>query len=241
MDTIKINKKQAKLVAHRGLSGIERENTNAAFVAAGNRSYFGIETDIHKTTDGQFVILHDEETWRVTNGACNINVEQNPYQAVADLCLPDLEGRIRGDLKLPLLSEYIRICKQYEKVCVLELKNAFEREDIVQIIDMIQEEGYLENVIFISFVLENCIVLRELLPNQPIQWLFGEEITEKVVETLCKYHLELDIDYTKLSKEWITKLHEHGILVNGWTCNDAAIAEQLIKDGIDFITTNILE
>ena len=52
MNTIKIDKKDAKIIAHRGLSGIETENTNAAFIAAGNRSYYGIETDVHKTLDG---------------------------------------------------------------------------------------------------------------------------------------------------------------------------------------------
>ena len=35
MDTIKIDKKQAQLIAHRGLSMIEVENTNAAFIADG--------------------------------------------------------------------------------------------------------------------------------------------------------------------------------------------------------------
>ena len=34
MNTIKFNKKNVKMVAHRGVSGLERENTNAAFVAA---------------------------------------------------------------------------------------------------------------------------------------------------------------------------------------------------------------
>ena len=57
MDTIKFNKKNVKIIAHRGLSGIECENTNAAFVAAGNRSYFGIETDVHITADGKFVLV----------------------------------------------------------------------------------------------------------------------------------------------------------------------------------------
>ena len=47
MDTIKFDKKKTVMIAHRGLSGIETENTNSAFVAAGNRSYYGIETDIH--------------------------------------------------------------------------------------------------------------------------------------------------------------------------------------------------
>ena len=43
------------MVAHRGVSKLERENTMPAFVAAGNRSYYGIETDIHITRDGRFI------------------------------------------------------------------------------------------------------------------------------------------------------------------------------------------
>ena len=62
MDTIKFDKKNTLMVAHRGLSGIEKENTNTAFVAAGNRSYFGIETDVHKTLDGKYVVFHDDTT-----------------------------------------------------------------------------------------------------------------------------------------------------------------------------------
>lgn len=241
MDTVKLEKKQVKMIAHRGLSGIERENTNAAFVAAGNRSYFGIETDVHKTADGRFVILHDETTLRVTEGAVDIDVEQQPYSAVADLCLPDRTGRIRKDLKIPLLDEYIRICKQYEKVCVLELKNAFTREDLVQIVSIIRQEGYLEQVIFISFVLENCTIIRELLPQQPVQWLLKEEITDEILETLCRYRLDVDNYYQCLNEASIAKLHERDILVNCWTCDDPAEAEVLIRAGIDQITSNILE
>jgi glycerophosphoryl diester phosphodiesterase len=64
MDTIKINKGNAQIVAHRGLSGLERENTASAFVAAGNRSYFGIETDVRVTADGNFILLHDDDAVR---------------------------------------------------------------------------------------------------------------------------------------------------------------------------------
>ena len=58
MNTVKFDSKKSLVVAHRGLSGIEVENTNAAFVAAGNRSYFGIETDIYRTSDGHFIVVH---------------------------------------------------------------------------------------------------------------------------------------------------------------------------------------
>ena len=35
MDTVKIDSENTKLIAHRGLCGLELENTNASFVAAG--------------------------------------------------------------------------------------------------------------------------------------------------------------------------------------------------------------
>ena len=54
-----------RMIAHRGLSGIETENTAAAFVAAGQHPYFGIETDVHRTVDGKFIIIHDDNTKRV--------------------------------------------------------------------------------------------------------------------------------------------------------------------------------
>lgn len=240
MDTIKMQHRQARLIAHRGLSGLERENTAAAFVAAGNRSYFGIETDVHKTADGAFVILHDDTTGRVT-GQEDLPAEETDYAALRRLRLPDLDGRTRENLCLPSLAEYIRICKKYEKIAVLELKNSFQRKDIEKIVEIIREEDYLEQVIFISFSLDNCLCLREMLPDQPIQWLLGRPVDEAVVETLVQNKLGLDIVYTQLTGELVARLHSLGIPVNCWTCNDKSHGEALAEMGVDYITTNILE
>lgn len=242
MDTIKLTGKKTAMIAHRGLSGLERENTNAAFIAAANRSYFGIETDIHRTLDGQYVILHDESTHRVSGGATDIRVEECPYAAVKDVVLPDLDGSThRQDLRIPLLQDYIGICKKYGKTCVLELKNKMEPTHIQQVVEIIREMDHLEHVIFISFALENCICLRQLLPEQPIQWLIGEAVTAEHRSLLVQHHFALDVAYPFVTKELVEDLHAHGVAVNCWTCNDKAHAEQLIEMGVDFITTNILE
>lgn len=71
MDTIKVEGASAKFIAHRGLSGIETENTVAAFLAAANRSYYGIETDVHLTKDGKFILIHDDRTKRL----CDMGVD----------------------------------------------------------------------------------------------------------------------------------------------------------------------
>lgn len=243
MNTVKINSGNAKMIAHRGLSGIERENTNAAFVAAGNRSYYGIETDVHLTKDGRFVIIHDSTTDRVSEGMWKINVEECDFSAIDGIVLPDKDGAAdRRDIKIPFLKEYISICKKYEKICVLEIKNRFAKDDMDRMIAEIESVGYIENVIFISFDLENCINVREKLPKNKVQWLVGgRRIDDEMIKILRDNKIDLDIEYTMLNEASVKILHENGIAVNAWTCDDAVAGEKLAEWGVDFITTNILE
>ena len=218
MNTVKINSNEVKMIAHRGLSGIERENTCPAFVAAGNKSYFGIETDVHITKDGKFVIIHDETTERISLGKYDINVEENNYSAVEEIVLPDLDGTTdRKDIRIPLLKEYIMICKKYKKICVLEIKNHFEVKDLEKLIGQIKELEYIDNVIFISFDFENCVNIRKLLPENDVQFLTSDEITNELIEKLCQNNLDLDIYYERLNEEIIKLLHSKGIKVNCWT------------------------
>lgn len=239
LNTIRFNKKEVKMVAHRGMSGIEKENTLPAFVAAGNRSHFGIETDVHRTSDGKFVVIHDDNTERVATTA--LSVEQTPFQRLRDLYLVDVDGTVgRCDLHIPTLEEYIRVCKRYEKTCVLELKNQFAEEDIVRMLSVIEREGWLDRVIFISFCFENLVCVRKHRPNQSVQFLFVEP-TEAVFEDLQKHNFDVDIHYGHLTEEWVERFHAAGLKVNCWTCDLPDDAEKFAEWGVDFITSNILE
>ena len=114
MDTLRLQNPKPKIIAHRGQSGLEMENTCSAFVAAGNRTHFGIETDVHVTADGQFIIIHDDSTKRVALD--DMAVENTTFETLRSLRLCDTDGkRGRKDLVLPSLEEYIQICKKYEK------------------------------------------------------------------------------------------------------------------------------
>ena len=111
MNTIKFRKGNTLVVAHRGLSGIEPENTNAAFIAAGNRSYYGIETDIHKTADGRFAVIHDGNLKRVAG--VEIDVEASTLDELQKICHFDKDGAAdRTDARVTTLENYIKICKK---------------------------------------------------------------------------------------------------------------------------------
>ncbi len=239
MNTVRFNSLNTRVVAHRGLSGIEKENTNAAFIAAGNRSYYGIETDVHRTLDGKFVCFHDDTTGRVAID--NMIIEETTFDTLRKLLLTDRDGvKGREDLKIPTLKEYISTCKRYEKIAVLELKNEFEKDDIARICDEIIELEYLDNVIFISFAFNNLVKLREIYPQQRVQFLV-DDYSDDLPELLKEHKFDLDIHYKALTKERIDSLHKNGIEVNCWTCDDKNAGEALSSWGIDYITSNILE
>ncbi len=239
-NTIKIeNKGKTQIIAHRGVSGLEKENTHAAFVAAGNRSYFGIESDVHRTADGKFVMIHDDDTARVAID--KLPVEETTYETLRALRLTDMDGkRGRSDLRIPSLSEYVSICKKYGKIGVLELKNAFSVSDILSICEEIDAQDYFNSMIFISFCYDNLVLLKRNRPEAEAQFL-TVKFTEDLVERLTEYDLGLDIYYKYLTAENVALCHENGICVNCWTVDSAEDAAMLIGYGVDYITSNILE
>ena len=79
------------MVAHRGVSGLELENTCPAFVAAGVKSYFGIETDVHATIDGKYIIVHDDDLKRIAG--LDMIVRESNYDDLRAVRQRELRGR----------------------------------------------------------------------------------------------------------------------------------------------------
>ena len=239
MDTIRIEKQNTRMVAHRGVSGLEKENTMAAFVAAGNRSYWGVETDVHRTADGQMVVIHDSDVKRVAG--LELPVEGSDLATLREVVLLDRENRPgRADLRIPTLREYIRACKQYGKFCVPELKTHFTAEEIAQIAGEFRDEDYLDHAVFISFCTQNLIYMRELFPEQPVQQLTNR-LDEEVLALLLEHRFDLDVDYRVLTEDRARRLHDAGVRINCWTVDDPAVAERLVGWGVEYLTSNILE
>ena len=145
----------------------------------------------------------------------------------------------RADLHLPTLAEYITVCRDYGKQCILELKGEFNSEKLAEVVGIISGLEYLDGVTFIAFDLNNLIRLRQLLPTQSAQFLISK-FEDGLIDTLKKYSLDLDIHHSALTAENIALLHENGIVVNTWTVDEPERAAQLVEWGVDQITSNRL-
>lgn len=238
--TIPVDSKNTLMVAHRGLSGLEPENTAIAFTAAANRSYYGIETDVHVTSDGKFVCIHDDNAKR-TSGA-DMSVEGSDFSSLMSLTLYDTNGtKSRHDAVIPTLDDYIRICRDYGKRAVLELKNPMEKEHIESIISAIKALDYLDGTIFISFAMQNLVYAREIDSSCEVQFLTGK-YTEELIEKLSGMSFDLDIYFEQItSKQQVEYIHSKGVKINVWTVDSKEKCEELADFGVDFITSNICE
>lgn len=79
------------VIAHRGASSIELENSLAAFRAAAPQGADGVELDIHSTTDGELIVHHDE----TIDGT---HIAQSTARAIAAL-------RLKNGERVPTLAE----------------------------------------------------------------------------------------------------------------------------------------
>lgn len=241
IDTKKLkNYGNAKMIAHMGARGLEPENTIAAFIASGNRSFWGIETDVHMTRDKKVIVTHDDNAIRVSG--VDISIENNDFDTLRSITLYDMDKKTkRIDLHMPSLAEYIGICKKYGKIAVLELKNRMEDEDVFALYDEIESLEYTENTVFISFSIENLHAIRKKNPTQTVQYLIGNDVPENLTDILSEYKYDLDIYYKHVTKELVDKCHAVGALVNVWTVDEVEDADRIVSCGVDFITSNIIE
>jgi len=222
-----------KIIAHRGFSQKEKQNTAAAFRRASESGAYGVETDVRLTKDGVFVTFHDKSAARLS-GKYKI-IEKTDFKDVQKLKVYDRQHRH----KVPTFLDFLQSCKSSGKAAVVEIKSRLTKEQTEELIQIIDSEHYLSNTIFISFNMQALKYIRARLSEQPIQLL--ALLYRKVdLKFLQEYKFGLDINHRQLTKDRIIECHELGIEVNCWTVNSGRRTKILQQWGADYITTDKL-
>jgi glycerophosphoryl diester phosphodiesterase len=137
-----------RLFAHRGASGLRPENTLDAFAAGLEDGARILELDVHASSDGQVVVIHDETLERTTDSqgpvAARTLAELRRLDAGYNFRDSDGDYPYRGKgLRIPTLSELLHAfpeiplnveVKQYEppiEDAVLDLLDEHEARDRV--------------------------------------------------------------------------------------------------------------
>lgn len=151
-----------EIVCHRGANKIAPENTLPALECALAGGFDFIEVDLHITTDGEIVVIHDPMLDRTTNAT----------GPVCDQDLASLRALDAGawfDLhfagtQIPTLTEALELIKRYDARAYLEFKSA----PPAPVLELVQQAGLLDRVFFWSFDRDFLHELRALSPDAQI-------------------------------------------------------------------------
>ncbi|WP_455423954.1 glycerophosphodiester phosphodiesterase [Chryseobacterium arachidis] len=143
----------------------------------------------------------------------------------------------------PTLKDYLKQGKKDKALrLVVEIKpdKTKEKEDelTAKTIKMIKDMKLGGQCDFISFSLNICKEIKKLEPSFKVQYLKGELSPQQIKEEGLD---GIDYHFSVFQKNptWIADAKALGLITNAWTVNDVAVADELKKQGIGFITTNI--
>lgn len=225
--------------AHRGASGYLPENTLPAFQNAVEMGVYGIELDIHKTKDGQLVVIHDEKIDRTSNGNGYVRdytleeLRRYNYNATMPEACPHAD--------IPTMREVFELIKPTNLHINIEIKNGvYFYEDIEKdIIAMTKEFDMEDRVIYSSFNHYSIMKVKELDPEAHTGFLYMDGTLD-----MPEYGRDHGVEalhpalYNVQYPNYVERCHEYGLKINSWTINSKQYMKMACEMGIDGIITN---
>lgn len=224
-------------IAHRGLSASYPENTVPAFEAAGEHGFYGAECDVHTTSDGVFIVMHDDDVDRCADGEGDI--EELSFAEISAMRIDAGNGiENYADLKIPTFEEYLDICRRYGMVPYIELKK-LDTQYLPEFFELLDKYGFRENAVLISFSMDYLLAARELDENIYMMFLSNDPSKEQI-DVCAGNGFGLDLNFGNLIK-YIPEFRyakQKGLDIAMWVVDYPLITDFFHLIGVDYITTN---
>lgn len=222
------------IVAHRGYWNCEEagyaQNSLAALKCAQEAGFWGSEFDVNMTSDEVLLVFHDGKI----NGKV---IDQTPYSEFKDFRLPNGEP-------IPTVDEYLEQARKCPgTVLVYELKTHSTPEIEDRLVDLtIEKLGAFgldspDKVIFISFSINICKRLAQLMPEYTVQYLGGDYSPDDLA-AMGINGIDFHFNVFKEHPDWYSAARKHSMSVNVWTVDDEKTMQEMFDMGTDMLTTD---
>lgn len=168
MNPLRMTPQTIRIAGHRGHSAGAPENTLAAFRMARELGGEGVtcETDLALTSDGEFVLIHDETVDRTTDG--HGLVRNMTYSQLAKLDAGRWLGAEFAGEPVPRLRDALQLAREVGIIYQVELK-IYDRDDVIfpKLRALIDELGCAGLLQFSSFDFVQLRALKKAIPDVP--------------------------------------------------------------------------
>ncbi|MFD4872693.1 glycerophosphodiester phosphodiesterase [Streptomyces sp. NPDC058420] len=213
-------------IGHRGVMGLEPENTLRSFVAAEQAGLDVIELDLHLSQDGALVVMHDADVDRTTDGT----------GPIAERTLGELRtlDAGRGE-RVPVFEEVLDAVKSPIQAEIKDLAAARALAEVMH------RRHLVERVEVSSFHDEAIAEIARLVPGVRTALIasrFGPEVVERATEagaeTVC-------LNIRRLTLEVVEAARKADLKIIGWVVNTQDQLRLVRALGLDGATTDYPE
>jgi glycerophosphoryl diester phosphodiesterase len=232
------------VVAHRGASSTEPENTLTAFDAALRVGADVVELDVRLTSDGVPVILHDADVAVTTNGTGWVH-ELSLEQARS------LDAGGGSGERIPTLAEALDLVAGRDAAINLEIKNlpgepSFDSPDesilhaALEAVERSRFRGPLLVSSFNWFTIERC---KEAAPEVPTGFLSIALVDAHAALVYTSQHghdfvLPQTPSLLEAGADLVTQAHDQGVRVGTWVTDAEDELTTLFSWGVDAVASN---
>ena len=225
-----------RVVAHRGGSSAP-ENTLAAYRAAIGRGDRAVECDVHMSSDGVPVVIHDPSLARTTNGDGRVS-----WRSARSLRRLNAGGWYAEHFEsegVPTLEEVLDVARD-RAVVFVELKRGRGLVKAVQrLLDARPEQR--DQVLFLSFEPRLLRQAARAMPDVPRMLLMrrGSKYGRRMVnQARWARATMIGLDFESVTARDIRLAHRRRLPVYAYTVNDVPRVANLVRMGIDGLITD---
>ncbi|WP_330341492.1 glycerophosphodiester phosphodiesterase [Streptomyces sp. NBC_00557] len=191
-------------IGHRGVMGVEPENTLRSFVAAQDAGLDVIELDLHLSKDGALVVMHDDEVDRTTDGT----------GPIADKTLAELRALDAGrGERVPVFEEVLEAVRTPLQAEIKDVAAARALAAVMHDRDLV---GRVEVSSFHDDAIAEITRLVPGVRTALIASRYGTDVVERAVAvgaaTVC-------LNIRRLTLETVEHARGSGLRVIGWVVN----------------------
>ncbi|MFJ8635743.1 glycerophosphodiester phosphodiesterase [Streptomyces sp. NPDC093568] len=191
-------------IGHRGVMGVEPENTLRSFVAAQQAGLDVIELDLHLSKDGALVVMHDTDVDRTTDGT----------GPIADKTLAELRALDAGrGERVPVFEEVLDAVKAPIQA---EIKDVAAARALAQVMN---DRDLAPRVEVSSFHDDAVAEIARLVPGVRTALIasrYGTDIVDRAVAvgaaTVC-------LNIRRLTLEVVERARKADLRIIGWVVN----------------------
>jgi len=203
--------------------------------------YQGLECDVRVTSDGEYVIMHDETT---TSLGGNLTVATSTLAQLKAETLTQTRGGVTYTGKICTVGEYLDICNEKNVFPLIELKwttgiNSNDMSKFAGLMNLVVSKGLESKAIFLTSMKPSIEHIRTNYPAVTCQFLTGE-FWANHFDWCVQWQVNPSIQSGYFDIQTVKKFHDVGLQVAVWTVNDMANYEKYGKMGVFMMTCDYL-